>query len=76
MKKRLLEVYDEILIEDHTHISVVTITKVTKTKAMALVIKKGGASYEYTFKREIIDGLVLFEPHAASDTTKLRLLTK
>lgn len=54
-KNRTLEVGDRVRIENWMHTIVVTITRVTKTKAVAKVVRKDGTSYEYVFKREMWD---------------------
>lgn len=76
MEKRLLEVGDKILIENWMNKYILTITRVTKTKAVAKVIRKDGSSYEYTFKREVNNGWVSPKPHINFDATKRTLITE
>ena len=73
--KRLLEVGDRVLIENTFLRRVVTITRVTKTKAVAKVNRKDGTSFDYTFQRETNGNWVYPKPYINFDTTKRTLLT-
>ena len=75
MDKRLLEVGDKVLIENAFLRRVVTITRVTKTKAVAKVNRKDGTSFDYTFQREAYKNHVWPKPCIDFDTTKRTLLT-
>lgn len=73
--KRLLEVGDRVLIENTFLRRVVTITRVTKTKAVAKVNRKDGTSFDYSFQREVNGDWVRPKPYIDFDATKRTLLT-
>ena len=73
-EKKLLEVGDKILIENWMMKRIVTITRVTKTMAVANVKRKDGTTYDYKFNRECYDGNVVPKPYIQFDTTKRTLL--
>lgn len=75
MEKTTLEIGDKILIENWMSKRIVTITRVTKTKAVAHVVRKDGSSYDYTFNRNCHHGYVEPKPRIDSfDMTKRILI--
>ncbi len=71
--KTTLEVGDRILIQNWYRRFVVTITRVTKTMAVANVKHKDGTSYNYKFNRNCQGGIIP-KPRIDFDTTKRTLL--
>lgn len=72
--KTTLEVGDKILIENWYRRTAVTITRVTKTMAIAHIARKDGTTYDYRFKRECKGGNIHPIPRIDFDTTKRTLL--
>lgn len=69
-----IEVGDKVLIESWYGKHIVTITRVTKTKAVAHVVCKDKTSYDYTFNRIATDNIVHPKPCIDYDTTKRTLI--
>lgn len=74
MAKTMLEVGDRIRVKTWFSNSIVTITRVTKTKAIADIKRKDGTKYTYGFKRECSDGHVRPFSYIPFDTTERTLL--
>lgn len=71
MEKTTLEVGDKVRIKNWILDKIVTITKVTKTKAIAEIKRSDGSKYSYSFKRECYDGHVNpFSPINFDTTTR------
>jgi len=74
-EKTTLEIGDKILIENWMSKRIVTITRVTKTKAVAHVVRKDGSSYDYTFNRNCPNGHIEPKPRIDGfDITKRILI--
>lgn len=74
MANMTIEVGDNVLIESWYRKHIVTITRVTKTKAVAHVVRKDNTSYDYTFNRIATDNIVHPKPRIDYDTTKRTLI--
>ena len=72
-----IEVGDKVLIKNCYGKHIVTITRVTKTKAVAHVVRNDKSSYDWTFQRQADDdGRVRPKPRIEFDTTERTLIKK
>lgn len=76
MDRVSIEVGDKVLIKNWMGKKVVTITRVTKTKAVAQIKRADGTSYNYNFNRYAIDNRVCPKPYIDFDTTTRTLIKK
>ena len=74
---RELKVGDKILIENWFNGKrVVTITRVTKTKAVAHIVRNDNTSYDYSFDKVVgVNNEVKPKPRIDFDTTKRTLIS-